>query len=365
MNELEKKKEGKESKEYIVVKKFIKKLIDDAFSDYNKDSNNFLEKKKEKEIKKQLLSDIRIYFTVMGEYAQEFIDYVSKNQNEIKTFISQLEPESKKEVETIINNLDYCKDHNLIESLKYFFKDNIRIFRAINYYSSLDKERYKLPFNLYDQSVFEHKHGLGLLPDDILKFLDNKDFIDCGAYFGDSALMFEKDYNPCKIYSFEPNPESYNFIFETIKLNNLKKVIPVKKGVGKKDKKNKKFINIGQLSAVYSSEYQRSPLERIKDNSILSIDITTIDKFVSKNNIQVGLIKMDLEGYELNALKGAEKVIKKFKPVLVISIYHNAEQFFGIKKYLDNLFPGYYFKIKHLFDFNPISETYLIGWYPN
>ena len=74
---------------------------------------------------------------------------------------------------------------------------------------------------------------------------------------------------------------------------------------------------------------------------------------------------MDLEGYELNALKGAEKVIKKFKPVLAISIYHSAEQLFGIKKYLDNLFPMYYFKIKQLSDYNPMAETYLIGWYPN
>ena len=74
---------------------------------------------------------------------------------------------------------------------------------------------------------------------------------------------------------------------------------------------------------------------------------------------------MDLEGYELNALKGAIKVIEKFKPVLAISIYHSGEQLFGIKKYLYNLFPGYYFKIKQIFDFNQISETYLIGWYPN
>ena len=160
-----------------------------------------------------------------------------------------------------------------------------------------------------------------LLPEDILKFLDNKDFIDCGAYFGDSALMFEKDYNPRKIYCFEPNPESYDFIFETIKLNNLQKVIPVKKGVGKKQNRKAKFVNIGQLSEVYGFGFQRDTLEGKKDNSIISIESTTLDKFVSKNNIQVGLIKMDLEGYELNALKGAKKVIKKFKPVLSISIY--------------------------------------------
>ena len=152
---------------------------------------------------------------------------------------------------------------------------------------------------------------------------------------------------------------------ETIKLNNLQKVIPVKMGVGKKNKKNAKLVNVGQLSVVYGFGYQRGPLERIKDNSILSIEITTIDKFVSKNKLQVGLIKMDLEGYELNALKGAKKIIKKFKPVLAISIYHSGEQLFGIKKYLDNRFPGYHFKIKQLFDFNPMAETYLIGWYPN
>ena len=210
----------------------------------------------------------------------------------------------------------------------------------------------KLHENLYEQSVFGYKHGLVYLSEETLKFLNNKDFLDCGAYIGDSALIFEKYYNPRKIYSFEPDEENYNFLLNTIKLNNLKKVNPIKLGVGSQDN----LVNF--LHSTGASHIT-------DDNSEIQIKITSIDKFVFDNNIDVGLIQIDVEGYELEALKGAKRTIKEFKPVLSISIYHNAEQFIHIMEYIQDLVPNYKCIIRHLEDFLPVSETMLIGWINN
>ena len=56
---------------------------------------------------------------------------------------------------------------------------------------------------------------------------------------------------------------------------------------------------------------------------------------------------MDIEGSELNALRGAEKTIKKFRPKLAISLYHRQDDFITIPEYLNNLNVGYNFYLDH------------------
>jgi len=56
---------------------------------------------------------------------------------------------------------------------------------------------------------------------------------------------------------------------------------------------------------------------------------------------------MDIEGSELNALKGAEKVIKKYKPKLAICVYHDIDHFVSIPKYLNEIVPEYKFYLEH------------------
>ena len=61
----------------------------------------------------------------------------------------------------------------------------------------------------------------------------------------------------------------------------------------------------------------------------------------------IDLIKMDIEGSELKALEGAQECIKKFKPKLQISIYHNMEDLWSIPLFVNNLKPQYRFFIGH------------------
>ncbi len=58
-------------------------------------------------------------------------------------------------------------------------------------------------------------------------------------------------------------------------------------------------------------------------------------------------IKMDLEGSEMMALKGAEKIIKRNKPKLAICIYHSDQDMLEIIKYIHQLVPEYRLYIRH------------------
>ena len=70
---------------------------------------------------------------------------------------------------------------------------------------------------------------------------------------------------------------------------------------------------------------------------------------------------MDIEGFEIPALRGAIKTIKKYHPVLLISVYHRPEAVFEAIKILKNC-GDYKFMIKKLVSYHPTYETSLIAY---
>lgn len=77
-----------------------------------------------------------------------------------------------------------------------------------------------------------------------------------------------------------------------------------------------------------------------------TVDAISIDEYVSENNIEkVDFIKMDIEGAEMKALKGAEQTLIKHRPQLAISIYHSNNDMQDIPIYLHNILKNYIFKI--------------------
>ncbi len=312
-------------------------------------TTQFISKKKLSLFEKKTLKMVKYALAVSkNTYNKEFFEFIKNNKEIFETNIDKLDNESTILMKTLIKKIEYISNHLYIDLINELFDNEVQLFEYINSINSHSKSL-KLHENLYEESVFKYKHGLIYLPEERIKSLDNKDFLDCGAYIGDSALIFEKFYNPKKIYCFEPDEENYNYIPETVKLNNLSKVIPLKLGVGSKND-SVGFVNIALFSKI------------TPENVNNSIQLTTIDKFVSDRNLDIGLIKMDVEGYELEALKGAVNTIKKFKPVLLIAIYHNPEEFVNSIKIVQDLKLDYKIIIKHLGGIMPVLETFLIAW---
>ena len=209
-------------------------------------------------------------------------------------------------------------------------------------------KNYFLPKNMFSPSVFYYEHEIHSLEN--IASVKNKCIMDVGGYIGDSALVLSK-YTDKQIYSFEPTTENYNYLLKTIELNNLQNVVPVKYGLGSEECELSIYLQGG------ASSINRN----IRESSKETIKITTLDKFVEKNNIEVGLIKVDIEGFEQQFLKGAENTIKTQKPTLLLSIYHSANDFFQIKPYIESLNLGYKLKIRKPIDGHIRGEILLLA----
>jgi hypothetical protein len=128
------------------------------------------------------------------------------------------------------------------------------------------------------------------------------------------------------------------------------KIIPVNKGLG--DKSENLFIGSNAGGSTFGNNSKTT-----KGNIV---EVETLDSFVEREKITVGLIKIDVEGFEQKLLQGALETIKSQRPSLLISIYHSCQDFFEIKPMIERLDLGYKFKIRKYAADNIFGETMLI-----
>jgi FkbM family methyltransferase len=166
--------------------------------------------------------------------------------------------------------------------------------------------------------------------------------IDAGGCYGDTALYFaHKGGKNGKVYSFEFIPENITIFKKNCGLNPLleKKIELIQRPIWSESKIPVYYRSDGPGSKVSFDE--------IPDMTGKTTTIA-IDDFIHTNKIEkVDFIKMDIEGAELNALKGAVDTIKKYKPKLAICVYHSIEDFGTIPKFINELNLGYKFYLGH------------------
>lgn len=208
----------------------------------------------------------------------------------------------------------------------------------------------RLDFEKYEYSVFVYKQGYVDLPDYVKKYIEKKDIIDAGAFIGDSAYVFQTFFNPRKVYSFEPEVSNFQKLQSNIQKYNLNKVIPICKGLG--NSKGTYYIDAWGESS------------KIVDSSKSKVELTTVDDFVKENQIELGVIKLDVEGFGLELIEGALQSIQKFRPVLLISIYHNGKEYFEVPKLLHKYLKNYEYLLKKYHPLYLFTEITLIA-YPN
>lgn len=163
-----------------------------------------------------------------------------------------------------------------------------------------------------------------------LHLSDHEIIVDCGAYTGDTAKLFYKNVPGCRVIALEPDEENYKLL-QKLKLEGL---ISYKCGAWSED-----------TTLNFSDEGGGTSGGHISDSGNFKIDVKALDNLIECQSATY--IKMDIEGAELEALKGAEKIIKKKKPKLAICIYHKPQDFFLIPLYIKKLNPDYKLFIHH------------------
>jgi FkbM family methyltransferase len=186
---------------------------------------------------------------------------------------------------------------------------------------------------LNDRCYKQKSLGIGVEPGDVV--------IDAGGCFGDTAIFFsEMNQNAGKIYSFEFVPENINIFNHNLALNKNKKniIIIIDHPIWSKS---------GQ--AIYSGDIGPGSIATIERASSKKKFISiSIDDFIQDEKIKsVDFIKMDIEGSELMALKGARKTIIANRPKLAICLYHKPDDCKTITKYIQELNLGYKFYFDH------------------
>jgi len=218
----------------------------------------------------------------------------------------------------IVSNL--CKTYGFLsdrQSVKVFDSILFRVFRAGN---SPD-----IMLNVCEKRQY--------FPLDIIKLTENESFVDIGAFDGDTIKEFI-DHSKAKfdnIYAFELDTINFKSLQKNAKLMpNHDKIL---------------IFNFGIWDSECDITYSIGKTESSIGNGDGKGHLVPLDDVLK--NKKVTFIKMDIEGAEPRALRGAQNIIRTQKPKLAICIYHDFKHLWEIPLYIKELVPEYKIYLRH------------------
>lgn len=155
-------------------------------------------------------------------------------------------------------------------------------------------------------------------------------FIDAGTNIGFYSIMMAKKVAPNgKVHSFEPIPQNYDLFLRNVELSKVNSNIQkIPKALWNKEeilsfsRAKTETRNDGQFTAGH--------IENKSEESDIQCETIRLDNYVKENNLtQINFIKMDIEGSELNALKGAYETLSRFKPLILLEVCRETCERFG------------------------------------
>ncbi len=193
-----------------------------------------------------------------------------------------------------------------------------------------------------DTGVELSLHETGTYEKGILCFLQSNlkkgdCFIDVGANIGLMSIFASKCVgNEGQVVAFEAHPKTAELLKENIELNQLMNIQVCQYALGSEEGKTKIYdnwqINRGGASLIVKTE----------DSVAFDIEIHRLDSVLS-THFHPKMIKIDVEGFELEVLKGACETIKKFLPILIVefsemreNVHDSGAQLLEIIKSLGN-----------------------------
>ena len=168
--------------------------------------------------------------------------------------------------------------------------------------------------------------------------------IDAGACWGETSLYFAHEVGEIgRVISYEFIPSNIAVLEKNLAENSrlAERITVVPNPIWSTSGQILYYVDWGPGSRV-SFQKLRSDFDDTQCQTI------SIDDTVTMLSLpRVDFIKMDIEGAEIHALKGAEKTLRQFHPKVAISLYHSLEDFKTIPRYLDSLGLRYKFYLDH------------------
>ena len=149
--------------------------------------------------------------------------------------------------------------------------------------------------------------------------------IDIGANMGVVSLVAAKKVGPLgKVFAFEPQPDNFQRLTYNAGLNGFTNVTLIQKGLG----------NLAGTFPMSKAREDNDGLYKIDghhnpDMGVM-VEVVTLDSFVEEvKPPKIDLIKIDVEGYEPNVIRGAIQTLKKFRPTLFVEVVDTQLKEFG------------------------------------
>lgn len=183
------------------------------------------------------------------------------------------------------------------------------------------------------------KHTI-YFPSDLCQLTDREVFVDCGAYDGDTVRSFLKQSQGAfaRIFAFEPDPASFARLEATTSALQSDGRITLQQAAA--------GARAGKVSFCASAD-ESSYVSAGTGN--LEVDCIVLDEILS--HAEPSYIKMDIEGAELDALRGARRLIQRHSPVLAVCSYHTQDHLWKIPSLMRSFNPEYRFFLRpHLFE---------------
>jgi FkbM family methyltransferase len=180
----------------------------------------------------------------------------------------------------------------------------------------------------------KRKGGLGWVPsfvrpeptaeerywEQIAPKLEGKVVYDVGAFQGMLTMLFAR--HAGRVVAFEPNTRTYKRLMENLSLNDCCRNTEVRKcGVGSVRESREFVVNTAMMGTSTLDEAASERMLRDPRASTETIDITTIDYEIENGAPPPHFIKIDVEGYELQVLRGAVNTLKHYSPTLFMEMH--------------------------------------------
>jgi FkbM family methyltransferase len=178
-------------------------------------------------------------------------------------------------------------------------------------------------------------------------------FVDGGSFNGDTIEVFHdlvRSYG--ELHGFEPDPRNYRQL--KINASRLRKkgkglITPVNCGLHRK-KGTLRFYALSSSTSLLAEEqdfgiFQGQSQDEVKRH-VVEVPVTSIDEYFADKTPPT-FIKLDIEGAEIEALKGASKTIRKYRPKLAICVYHKPDDLWKIPLLIKSINPDYKLHLRH------------------
>ena len=181
--------------------------------------------------------------------------------------------------------------------------------------------------------------------------IQNPVIFDIGANIGTITTWMANAFPLGKVYSFEPQRSVFQMLCGNVAINNLYNVYTHNLALGKENT----FIEFEEPNYFEKNDFGTfSLVEKVIDETTkekIKVQVQTLDSFIEQHNIKVvSLLKIDVEGMDMDVLTGATQTIRMHHPVIFIE--HNDNR----KSIIDNVKN---FLIKFGYDFEIIGNNLL------